>query len=267
MINIDSLTVGADPEFFIKDHMGRILPAVRFTSGNKESPENIGNDILIHQDNVTLEVNFKPQKTRQDFIEGVQLAMDALRKRIAPNELVITPSMEFTDYELKMFGDTAFEFRCDPEENIFGPSKYRMEHLLRSAGGHVHIGWGEADHREQNQIASWCDLMIGVPGVLLEDHIWAAKRRHNYGKPGSMRRKPYGLEYRTPGNEWLKTSESIGMMFDLVSNCFETSLVKGMRSPLDNTNSVKKVQRCINLSDSKAALGLLKQYEGYVKCM
>jgi hypothetical protein len=256
--------VGADPEFFVVDQDRRVIPGAAFTSGTKEKPEDIGDGIAIHQDNITLELNFPPKKQKHEFIEQVQYSLNEMRKRIYPNRLEMSPSLVFTKEELILFGPTAMEFRCDPEENIWGDPTYpNMNPLLRSAGGHVHIGWSDqVELEDQTRVAMWADLLIGVPGVLFEDHRKAAARRVNYGKPGSLRRKPYGLEYRTPGNEWFKTTEAIGCMFDLVHNCVKRALDDGEVPPWRTQKEVDRLWSCIRNSDHHEALALIDQYKG-----
>ena len=41
----------------------------------------------------------------------------------------------------------------------------------------------------------------------------APMRTRVYGSPGRFRAKPYGIEYRTPSNSWLKTKESVSYVF------------------------------------------------------
>lgn len=254
-------SIGADPEFFIVSDKG-VLPASLFTTGTKEKTETLVPGLEIHQDNITLEMNFEPQSTRQSWIDVIEYSMSELHKRIHPHKLVACPSLMFTQDDLMMFGPTALEFRCDPEENVWGDPRYkRPNKLLRSAGGHVHLGWSDPSRDEQTNVSLWLDLLIGLPCVLIEDHVPARARRANYGKPGSLRLKPYGLEYRTPGNEWLRGRTSIGMMYDLATHCLDYGLDGGInaRQAPWTAQLVSRVQQCINKSNPREAKKILDE--------
>jgi hypothetical protein len=90
--------------------------------------------------------------------------------------------------------------------------------LMRSVGGHVHIGgihtnapfdW---DHyTEMARLARILDEEVGVPSL---DWDYDQKRRSMYGKAGCFRPKFYGMEYRTLSNKWIFQEDTIRKVFD-----------------------------------------------------
>jgi hypothetical protein len=91
---------------------------------------------------------------------------------------------------------------------------------MRTAAGHIHIGWGngfDIGSREHLQacfrLAKQMDLYVGLPGLWFDKD---SRRQRLYGKPGTFRPKTYGMEYRSPSNWWLKSEAKQEFVFDMV---------------------------------------------------
>src|SRR5690606_27611941 len=82
--------------------------------------------------------------------------------------------------------------------------------LLRTAGGHIHVGYDNPDNAMSADIVLAMDVMLGVPSVLIDGDT---RRRQMYGKAGCFRFKEYGLEYRTLSNFWIMSEERIRWAF------------------------------------------------------
>ncbi|HUP80335.1 MAG TPA: hypothetical protein VM260_17400, partial [Pirellula sp.] len=83
--------------------------------------------------------------------------------------------------------------------------------------GHIHIGWGSGfspDSLEHigvcAEIAKQLDYTVGLYSLEYDDD---KTRREMYGKPGSFRPKPYGMEYRTLSPLWLKETRHTSMVY------------------------------------------------------
>jgi hypothetical protein len=81
--------------------------------------------------------------------------------------------------------------------------------LLRVAAGHVHVGWTEdanildARHlRHCRDLVKQFDWFLGAWSIRHDKDL---TRRKLYGKAGSYRPKPYGMEYRTLSNFWISS--------------------------------------------------------------
>jgi hypothetical protein len=55
------------------------------------------------------------------------------------------------------------------------------------------------------------DLFVGLPSTILDEDD---QRKNVYGTPGRFRLKPYGVEYRSLSNYWIKD----GYLIDMVLN-------------------------------------------------
>jgi hypothetical protein len=65
------------------------------------------------------------------------------------------------------------------------------------------------------------DAFVGIPLDCFEKSRGFVERRKMYGQYGSFRSKPYGLEYRTPSNDWLWNDYLIDNMYLQVEKTFE----------------------------------------------
>jgi hypothetical protein len=59
------------------------------------------------------------------------------------------------------------------------------------------------------------DLFVGIPAVLIEQGQTPRLRRRMYGKAGSFRYTPYGLEYRVLSNFWMAAPQLMSLFMGL----------------------------------------------------
>jgi hypothetical protein len=116
---------------------------------------------------------------------------------------------------LRSQGPKAMEFGCGTEwcgwtEKVLQKPNGAVSGL-RTAGGHVHVGYDDPWECGNYGLSRMLDIVLGVPSVLLDGDV---RRRSLYGSAGSMRHKPYGMEYRPLSNFWLKSDELKGWVFD-----------------------------------------------------
>lgn len=211
------ITIGTDPEVFLKASNGDIIPAIGLIGGSKDEPLDIGIGSL-QEDNVLAEFNIHPASSKEAFIDSVKAVMNVLSERAMVHKLSLSiqASHEFNIDVLEKYGDAAFRFGCDPDFNPYTRSMNPTIHPvevggLRSAGGHIHVGVPLKDEEEAFKLAATMDIFLGVPSVLLDRDM---NRRRLYGKAGAFRFKPYGIEYRTLSNFWLKSDELMGWVYD-----------------------------------------------------
>src|SRR5690606_24428610 len=120
--------------------------------------------------------------------------------------------------------ENALTFGCQPDYNAYTMQTNlrpnTSDETLRSAGGHIHIGYKDAPEydpeyyipdEERANIVRALDLFIGVPSILLEPDN---KRKELYGKAGAFRPKPYGLEYRTISNYYMEDKKLIEWVYN-----------------------------------------------------
>lgn len=155
--------------------------------------------------------------------------------------LAIVPCVVFSEKEIKEAPPEALELGCDPDYSGYTMKLNTFPQLpnpaMRSAGGHVHIGWGTGFDRLSTEFIQYCsalavelDYYIGAPSLAWDSD---STRRKIYGAAGAFRPKSYGMEYRSLSNQWLLSDELIGFVFDNTINAI-CSLIRNpvLTSPL-----------------------------------
>lgn len=248
------ISIGADPELFVVNINKKFISSIGKFGGTKKMPKSIGHGCFVQEDNVALEFNIPPSESKEKFVASINYALEELHKRArALNfDLAIVPSANFEKDQLR--SPAAKEFGCEPDNNAWTLMENQRpkcdDKSLRSAGGHVHVGHkGFAPF----DIARAMDLFLGVPSVSLDPDL---KRRQLYGKAGAYRIKPYGMEYRTLSNFWLKTDSLKEWVYDQTHKALHF-LEIGNRLMTEEGNDI---QACINNSDVNLMKGLLQRY-------
>lgn len=255
-----NILVGADPEVFVRKD-GIFLSAYNLIKGDKQNPSPVDKG-AVQVDGMALEFNIDPAATSEEFCINIQSVYSTLRAMVPEYEVVATPVADFTDAYIKAQPDKATELGCDPDYNAWtGMENVKPNALLpmRTASGHVHIGWTQdADKNEPSHYADCCSVMkqmdffLGLPSLLFDDNV---RRRQLYGKAGAFRPKSYGAEYRVLSNMWLNSEELIKWVFNNTQLAV-SELLKG-------NNMFEKhgdIQTIINTSDAKEAKKLVKAW-------
>lgn len=209
------LKIGADPELFLRDKKtGLFVSAHNLMPGTKDSPHKV--DLgAIQVDGVAAEFNIDPTESAQQFVTNITAVTGQLKKIVGEGfELVSEPTCTFAEDYFKSLPETVRELGCNPDYNAWtGQVNVKPDGdstTMRTGAGHIHLGWTEnADptddvHFEDCRIvAKQLDYYLGLYSLMWDDDT---KRRTLYGKAGSFRAKPYGMEYRPLSNQWLATS-------------------------------------------------------------
>lgn len=217
------LTIGCDPEFFLLDtQLGTYVSAHNILPGTKEEPFKVDGG-AVQVDGVAVEFNTDPACTAQEFAHNIRTVLGELRKMI-PAKYVFDfrPAVVFEPSYFKKLPRTAVELGCTPDWNGYtfqhNPRPDGANTTMRTASGHVHIGWDrptteitENHIKECGRIARNLDVTLGMASLEWDRDT---KRRQLYGKAGCYRPKPYGIEYRTLSNAWLKDDRLIYRVFN-----------------------------------------------------
>jgi len=200
-------TVGSDPEFFLFSE-DNAFPAIRFTSGTKTVPEEIKPGFSLQRDNLLIEGNIPPSRTKDEFVSNILFIKDYIRSRVEIKslKLVCADSARFMPRYLRI--PEAREFGCDPYKLAWRGGKTAEADDLsriseRVAGFHIHLGydWEELPkNRADVCIAKAFDMFVTVPSR--EIHSDRTRMRY-YGRLGSYRGKSYGIECRSLGGYFL----------------------------------------------------------------
>jgi hypothetical protein len=205
--------VGADPEVFVMEK-GRPICAHDLVPGTKSKPFPVDRG-AVQVDGMALEFNISPAATAQEFMGNVSTVLATLREMCPDKELVAVSDVTFDEEEFNSAPDEAKILGCDPDFNAWTgfPNKIDPEaplRRLRTAAGHVHVGWSEnedvtnpAHFQACVQLAKQMDVYLGMPARAIEGND-GFRRRQLYGAAGAFRPKPYGMEYRVLSNFWLR---------------------------------------------------------------
>jgi len=222
--------IGCDPEMFLKQ--GDYVSAHGLIPGTKEAPHSVTNG-AVQVDGMAVEFNITPAQDEEAFITNINTVMAQLRAMLPAHEIVADPVAEFTREYMASQPPEALEMGCEADYNAYtGEANPRPNGNVsfRTAGGHVHIGWtkdmplDDPEHVEACQmLARELDYYLGIPSVFW-DHD--DRRRELYGNPGAYRVKPYGVEYRSLSNAWLKDEALMRIVYRQTMKAFN-NLVEG----------------------------------------
>lgn len=263
MFKYANVTVGADPEVFFLDKDGNPFPAIGLVGGTKEKPLPIPGleGCAVQEDNVAAEFNIPPATSSTEFDESIFKSLEYISSIALKNghRVAFKDSFEFAPEHLK--SKAAMTLGCEPDFNVWelrvnprpNPPK-----ALRTAAGHVHIGYAKPTEESKIILGRACDLFIGVPSILVTPKT---ARRTLYGKAGAVRLKDYGIEYRVPSNWWLETAELRRAMFNKVHQTVYALMDgKGLLydSILDHQDVIVD---CINNHDKDVAIRLMDTFD------
>lgn len=241
--------LGCDPEVFVKKN-GTFLSAHGLIKGDKKNPFPVRNG-AVQVDGMALEFNIAPASTEDEFALFVQDVFNQMKLMVPDYEVVATPVAHFTPEYMKEQPAEALELGCDPDFNAWeGGNPFVKPNALRpmrTASGHIHIGWTDKDASQEdgNVVAKQMDFFLALPSLMYDNDV---ERRSMYGKAGCVRYKPYGVEYRTLSNAWLKSEKLMRWVY--------RNTMSGLAALNEGRVLADKygdIQAIINNSDVKAA--------------
>ena len=245
-----NISLGCDPEFFFADRRGDVVGSEKVLTGPKDGgliidgvqaeinpgASSCREGLASSISNCFIRLNTILQARGND----ISLKMDTL--------------IDISERELNSLSDASRRFGCAPSTNVYNEGKDKTSeikanpatYLKRSAGGHIHLGNyissyldkkyakalpdGMGDYTRQHKTAvnleralketpeitvPILDIIVGNTCVLLDRQGGNKERRQNYGRVGEFRIKPYGLEYRTLSNFWLRSYPLMSLVMSL----------------------------------------------------
>lgn len=221
---------GADPEGFVVDSNGRAVTP-KTIPGTKLEPHKVPGG-AIQRDGMAAEFNVDPANTFKEWNNNFELVLKALDGFLPKgHSMSWVPSVEFDEEVFSDAPDDYKELGCSPdwnawEENLNPPPYCEDKPYLRTAAGHLHIGWGknysldDALHqRNCFDLVKQLDWYLG--GWSLK-HDSDPLRRALYGRAGACRLKDYGVEYRVLSNFWVTTPERRKAVWNRMQQAIKT---------------------------------------------
>ena len=253
------ILVGCDPEVFVKKN-GVFQSAYGLIKGDKKNPHKVRNG-AVQVDGMALEFNIDPANNEDEFCINVQDVLHQMTLMVPDYQVVATPVAKFDIEYMKTQPKEALELGCDPDYNAWTGLvnvKPDGDRPMRTASGHVHIGWtNDMDiqdpvHRANAfAVNKQMDFFLGLSSLLWDED---QERRSMYGKSGCTRIKPYGTEYRTLSNAWLKSESLIRHVY--------RNTIEGVNRLMAGdvlADKYPQVQAIINDGDAKAAIKILNK--------
>jgi hypothetical protein len=210
---IPGFKFGCDPEFFILNADGKIVSAHDLLPGTKDNPYKVDKG-AIQVDGVAAEFNIDPAETFEEFDGNISTVMKTMLSMLPKGyKASVVPSVIFDEEEWARIPPSAKELGCMPDFNAWtesvNPAPRPTVERMRTASGHLHIGWTEGASLDDVQHIMNCNDLVKQLDWYLGG--WSLSqdadkdRRILYGRAGACRYKPYGVEYRVLSNFWITT--------------------------------------------------------------
>lgn len=222
------MLLGADPEFFVLDNDSCVVNAFQYIKNSKKKPLKIGN-LKFFYDNIALEANFPPANNAVDFTKAINNCIIEAKQIVKDSKLSLQAYAVVDAQELK--NSNSKEIGCEPDLDAYRfcynkiPIKHYQSTNERCVGGHIHIGGYNTDLINdpffKPIFVYMLDLFLGVTSVLIDNSSDNYKRRKIYGKAGTYKSKPYGIEYRVLSPFWLHNEQSINFIFHMCEFIFK----------------------------------------------
>ena len=256
-------TFGCDPEFFILNAEGVTVSAHDLLPGTKHEPYKVPGG-AIQVDGVAAEFNIDPASSFEEFNHNIVRVMKTLVSMLpAGYKASIVPSVIFSPEEWDRIPDGAKVLGCEPDYNAWtgsvNPTPRDTTERLRTASGHLHIGWeGKVSDdpvmhvKNCNDLVTQLDWYLGGWSLLRDaDPV----RRRLYGKAGSCRYKPYGVEYRVLSNFWLMTKTRRLEVWNRMNKAIYdmATLFRPEKNKIHNNNLVHRINNSIRESSFERA--------------
>lgn len=232
---IEGFTFGADPELFVVDSTkGNIVSCHDLLPGTKANPHAVQHG-AVQVDGTAAEFNIDPASSFEEFDRNIVAVTEQLQKMLPDTHyLIAVAAHQYHKEYFETLPYSAIELGCMPDYDAWTGKRNPKPRAsgrptLRTAAGHVHIGWSRDDGKPHNTqdpgFLAECNLLI----QLMDWHVgaWACTvdqdvtRRALYGKAGACRYKPYGVEYRTLSNFWVMDADHRRQMWNRMQNAVE----------------------------------------------
>lgn len=233
MLNV---TIGCDPEGFIRRKDGKFVSAAGYFPGTKKVPYELEGG-AVQVDGVALEFNIIAADTQEKFLERIAVVTAQLDELVAntfdkDHSLSFIPVALFDEEDWSKIPTDAKVLGCDPDYNAMtgdinlNPTEKLKDLRLRTAAGHLHIGWTkDMDPQDVGHRADCQFIAKGFHQAYLKPFYPETNEERTrvkyYGHNGSYRFKPYGIELRAPSNVWLSTPVLQAQAFNATRNHFK----------------------------------------------
>lgn len=226
---------GCDPEIFVKNSRGNLVSAHGMVPGNKKAPHKVTFG-AVQVDGMALEFNINPVRNRHSWVGHINNVLSEMKEMIPSSyKFDYSPVAHFGEEMIKSQPEEARILGCDPDFNVYtGEANPTPDgnKPFRTASGHIHIGWTDKEDVNDPGHIEACQMVVKQLDMSLGEfeNWWCEpnERRELYGKVGTYRVKPYGVEYRVLNNSWLRSNKLKYFVYDVTEKSVE-DLMDGRR--------------------------------------
>lgn len=260
-INKKTILIGSDPEAFLRNRLTKeVVSAIGLISGSKYEPVSIehelGKGFFIQTDNVMVEWCVPTCNAPRELYNNIQKCIK-YTESIIPAELEVSLQASAILDEKYLKTKEAKTFGCEPSYNAW---TYRVNHPpsnrtnLRTAGGHIHIGYDNPNDDTSISLIKALDLYLNIPSLIMDTDT---ERKKMYGKAGEFRIKSYGLEYRGLSNYWANSIKFCNFIFAGINKAID--FVNNERELSDEDQLL--IQETINNNNKITAYELINKFD------
>lgn len=263
-MELTKITLGCDPEIFVALPDGEVVSGIGLLGGTKNEPLHITDKgHSVQEDNVAWEFNIPPCSTADEYVENINFVLGYLTTKAKENGLVLSKLASYELDEKYLKSRQARRFGCEPDFNAYTEDKNpkpKSKTNLRVVGSHVHVGYPNPSVKTSVMIVKLFDIFLTAPAISKDKD---ERRRELYGKPGSFRLPPFGVECRQLSNFWIHSDELIRWVFDTTKFISLLAVDQPQRaSELIDKYSQRAVD-IINTNNKEEALKLELELETY----
>ncbi len=262
----NEIAVGCDAEGFLLNKNGKPVSVEGLLGGLKGAPEKCEGGGYL-EDCVAFEINPDPVPVSvgaEQFVRNIRSCIAAVEVKAQALNLSIslTPVQLFRKAQLS-----------SEQANVSGCAvsydAWQLERLdpidlsktnSRFASGDVHVSWPETEQGPYSRVnvARYLDLLIGITEVQVTER---SVRNKFYGRAGTHRPTPYGVEYKAAGNFWLGTDEQIKWVFRQAEQAVTRSLEDGDGSSSVLNNMINHIVHCRKTWNKELASHMLSDWD------
>lgn len=254
---INKVLIGADPEMFLySQDLEKFIPICGLIGGTKEEPLAISDKgHAVQEDNVAIEFCIPPCASLEEWLDNINFTKNYIDETLLKPKGLISKCIASARFDIDDLLDPAAQhFGCTPSFNAWNGQAMivdRTDPLLRTTGGHIHVGYENPNVDLSMAIIQAMDLFLGVQSVLLDDDT---ERRKMYGKAGDYRLKSYGVEYRSLSSFWLENDNLIKWAYINTQAAIDFVNDGGI------ITNPEEIQECINTCNRELALEIINDY-------
>lgn len=223
-------TTGTDPELFVEDAQGKVIPAWEFLPSKADSLQTCALN-GAYWDGFQAELRVFPRQCHQQLVDCIWLGLKDLQKRLkGRGKLSFKTVVEIPGEVLQAAPDPFVALGCGGSYNAYGlygqPAGNPRELVHRFSGGHIHYEVPRVLKTPKlvERVISAVDMVAGIPSLLMFQKLDNPIRRMYYGLPGEYRIPEHGLEYRFLSSAWMSHPATAGFTLGLVRLGFTVGL-------------------------------------------